>query len=69
MHVDIPYSKEQVEAAFTNVLVLAKASAQQLKVDGQISADDILAQKSITIVEFIKDMIEISPDDTTSISK
>lgn len=69
MHVDIPYSKEEVQAAFYNVLLMARDNAKQYKIKNAETADDFLAQKSIIIVEYVADMIKNTPEDAPDLSK
>ena len=69
MHVPIPYSKQEVEDAFYNVLLLAKEQANTNRVDGFECADDFIAEKSINIIEYIQDMINNTPEDAPDLSK
>lgn len=69
MHVNIPYSKEEVQAAFYNVLLMAKENAEQHKIKNAETADDFIAQKSIIIVEYVRDMIKNTPEDAPDLSK
>lgn len=54
----LPYSKQQVQDAFDNVLMLAREKANTDKFEDFECADDIIAEQSISIVEYIRDMIK-----------
>lgn len=69
MHVALPYSKQEVQDAFYNVLLMAKEKAKMDKIDGFECADDFIAEKSIIIVEYIQDMINNTPEDAPDLSK
>lgn len=68
MHVDIPYSKQEVEDAFYNVLLLAREQANMNRIEGFECADDFIAEKSIVIIEYIQDMINNTPEDASDLS-
>ena len=69
MHVPIPYSKQEVEDAFYNVLLLAREQAKLNKVEGFECADDFIAEKSIIIIEYIQDMINNTPEEDPDLSE
>jgi len=66
MHVPLPYSKQEVEDAFYNVLLLARTQADMNKMDGFECADDFIAEKSLIIVEYVSSMIKNTPEDATN---
>lgn len=68
MHVAIPYSKQEVENAFHNVLLLAREQASMNKTDGFECTEDFIAEKSIIIIEYIQDMINNTPEDAPDLS-
>jgi len=51
------YSEEEMLVAFKNVLVLAEDQADQSKIYGIMCADDIISDKSITIMKEMYDMM------------
>ena len=55
--VDLPYNKMEVIIAFDNIIKLATDQIEQDKVLGMESADDFISQKSLIIVEHVRDMI------------
>ena len=57
VHVDMPYNKMEVIVAFDNILRLAVDQMEQNKIQGQETADDFIAQKSLIIVEHVRDML------------
>ena len=65
MHCALPYSKQEVEDAFYNVLLLARTQADMNKIDGFECADDFIAEKSLIIVEYVSNMIKNTPEDAT----
>lgn len=69
MHVALPYTKEAVQAAFANVIQLATDQAEQNKMHGFECADDIISEESIVIVQYVKNMIDNTPDDAPNLSK
>ena len=69
MHVDMPYTKEEVVAAFHNVLMLARDQADMNKLEGFETADDFISEKSIVIVEYVSNMINNTPEDAPNLSK
>lgn len=66
MHVALPYSKQEVEDAFYNVLLLARTQADMNKMDGFECADDFIAEKSLIIVEYVSNMIKNTSEDATN---
>lgn len=52
-----PYTKQQVQDAFDNVLMLAHEKASMDKIEGFECADDIIAEQSLIIVEHVRNMI------------
>lgn len=66
MHCALPYSKQEVEDAFHNVLLLARSQADMNKIDGFECADDFIAEKSIIIVEYVYSMVKNTPEDATN---
>lgn len=68
-HVNLPYDKDEVLAAFRNVLILARDQADMNKMHGFEDADDFIAEKSLIIVESVRDMIKNTPEDVTDLSK
>ena len=58
----LPYSKQQVQDAFDNVLMLAREKANMDKIENFECADDIIAEQSLSIVEYIRDMIKTSSE-------
>jgi len=69
MHINTPYTKEEIVSALHNVISLARDQADMNKMHGFETADDFIAEKSITIVEYVKDMITHTPEYATDISK
>ena len=66
MHVALLYSKQEVEDAFYNVLLLARTQADMNKMDGFECADDFIAEKSLIIVEYVSNMIKNTSEDATN---
>lgn len=69
MHCDLPYTKQEVEDAFRNVLFLAREQADMNKMDGFECADDFIAEKSLIIVELVHNLIKNTPEDAPDLSK
>lgn len=69
MHCNLPYSKQEVDDAFRNVLLLAREQADMNKIDGFEFADDFIAEKSLIIVELVHNLIKNTPEDAPDLSK
>lgn len=69
MHVPLPYSKQQVVAAFDNVLILAHDQADMNHLEGFTTSDDIICWDSIKIVKHVRNMINDTPDTETDLQE
>lgn len=52
------YSEKEMLTAFENVLVLAEDQAEQSKIEGLVCADDVISDKSITIMKDLYNMMK-----------